>query len=72
MTINKEQVHVVTSVERRRRWSPQEKQQIVEETYQPGASLSQVARKYGINPSQVFTWRRWTKEGGKVNTLQKL
>lgn len=64
MTIIKEQVHVVTSVERRRRWSIEEKHRIVQETYLPGMSLSLVARKYGINPSQLFTWRRQMEEGG--------
>lgn len=64
MTITKEQVHVVTSVERRRRWSIEEKHRIVQETYLPGMSLSLVARKYGINPSQLFTWRRQMEEGG--------
>jgi transposase len=48
MTITKEQIHVVTSVERRRRWSIEEKRTIIQETYLPGMSLSLVARKYGI------------------------
>jgi transposase len=63
MTITKEQVHVITSVERRRKWSVQEKRSIIEETYLPGMSLSLVARKYAINPSQLFTWRRHMEEG---------
>jgi len=36
---------------------------IVEETEQPGMSLSSVARKYDIYPNQLFTWRRLMKEG---------
>lgn len=64
MTITKEQVHVITSVERRRRWSLEEKRSIIQETYLPGMSLSLVARKYDINPSQLFTWRRHMEEGG--------
>jgi transposase len=63
MTITKEQVHVVTSVERRRRWSAEEKQSIIQETYIPGMSLSHVARKYAISPSQLFAWRRLMEEG---------
>jgi transposase len=39
------------------------KKQIIEETYQQGQSVSQVARKYGIFPSQLFTWRRQMEEG---------
>lgn len=63
MTITKEQVHVITSVERRRRWSIEEKRSIIQETYLPGMSLSLVARKYAINPSQLFGWRRHMEEG---------
>lgn len=64
MTITKDQVHVITSVERRRKWSPEAKRSIIQETYLPGMSLSLVARKYGIYPSQLFAWRRQMEEGG--------
>jgi transposase len=48
----------VITVERRRRWSWSDKQQIVDETLMPGASISAVARRYGLHPSQVFAWRK--------------
>ena len=51
-------VEVITSVERRRRWSAAEKQEIVAETAKPGRTVSGVARRYGIAASQVFAWRR--------------
>ncbi len=54
---------IITSVERRRKWSVEEKRQIIEETYQAGSSVSQVARKYGIIPSQLFYWRRMMESG---------
>jgi transposase len=56
-------VEITTSVQRRRRWSPGEKKAIVEEAEQPGMNLSAVARKYGLHPNQLFTWRRLTHEG---------
>jgi transposase len=56
-------VEVITSVERRRRWAPAEKKAVVDETYQPGMSVSYVARKHGISPSQVFYWRRRMEDG---------
>jgi len=56
-------VEVITSVQRRRRWSVSEKLQMVEETELPGVSVSYVARKYGVSPSQLFTWRRLAREG---------
>jgi transposase len=59
-------VHVITSVQRRRRWSVFEKKAIVEETYEPGKSVSYVARKHGIAASQVFMWRRKMEEGALV------
>ena len=59
----RQRVEVITSVQRRRRWSPAEKKAIVEETYAPGATVSYVARKYGIAPSQLFAWKRKMEEG---------
>lgn len=67
MTCTKEKpVHVITSVERRRRWSAYEKKAIIEETYEPGQTVSSVARKYGVSPSQLFLWRRKMEEGALV------
>ncbi len=51
-------VEVITSVERRRRWSRDEKLRIVAESARPDRTASQVARAHGIFPSQLFTWRR--------------
>lgn len=64
MTIIKEKIHVITSVERRRKWSSEEKRSVVQETYQPGMSVSLIARKYDIKPSQLFYWRRLMEDGG--------
>ena len=57
-------VEVITSVQRRRRWSTAEKVRLVEETMQPGMSVSFVARRAGIAPSQLFAWKRRMLEGG--------
>jgi len=51
-------VEVITSVERRRRWSRDEKLRIVAESARPGRTASQVAREHGIAPGQLFIWRR--------------
>jgi len=48
MTISKDKIEVVTSVQRRKRWSPAEKKAIVQETYEAGKTVSSVARQYGI------------------------
>mgnify|MGYP000977016590 FL=1 len=58
-----ETVEVITTVQRRRRWTAQEKKRIVEEAEQPGMSISFVARQYGIHPNQLFSWRKLAHEG---------
>ena len=63
MTGKIEQVEVITSVQRRRWWSADEKAAIVQETYAPGMSMSLVARRHGIAPNQLFTWRRLCASG---------
>lgn len=62
-TSSNETVHVITSVQRRRRWSVREKEQIILETYEPGNSVSLVARKHNIAPNQLFQWRRFMESG---------
>ena len=56
-------VEVITSVQRRRRWTVEQKRAMVLETEQPGMSLSYVARKYEIHPNQLFRWRKLMQEG---------
>src|ERR1700761_7415050 len=54
----KTQVEVITSVERRRRWSAAEKERLVAASLEPGAVISALAREAGIHPSQLYGWRR--------------
>lgn len=49
---------VLPLVERRRRWSREEKEQIVAASFEPGATASEVARRAGIHTSQLFRWRK--------------
>jgi transposase len=51
-------VEVITSVQRRRRWSRAEKERIVAAALEPGAVTSEVARAAGIHTSQLFRWRQ--------------
>jgi transposase len=48
--------------ERRRRWSDDEKAEAVEESLRPGVVISQVARRRGLTPQQLFTWRREARQ----------
>ncbi len=56
--MTKAQVEVITSVQRRRRWSRAEKERIVAAAMEPGAIASEVARAAGIHTSQLFRWRQ--------------
>jgi transposase len=51
-------VEVITGVGRRRRWSLDEKAQIVAESLDPATTASAVARRYGLHVSQLFVWRQ--------------
>src|SRR5262249_34169787 len=53
----------ITSVQRRRRWTAPEKVRMVEETFEPGMTVSLVARRHGVAPNQLFTWRRLVAQG---------
>ncbi|MGE0006108.1 MAG: transposase [Parvibaculaceae bacterium] len=53
-----QRVEIITSVERRRRWSAEEKDHLVAAWLEPGASVSAVAREAGIHASQLYSWRR--------------
>ena len=51
-------VEVITGVGRRRRWTDEEKAWIVAESLDPASTVSAVARRYGLHPSQLFVWRQ--------------
>ena len=51
-------VEVLGGVERRRRWSRDEKMRILAESLEPGAKVAEVARRNGVAPSVLFAWRR--------------
>jgi transposase len=59
-----EQVAIETSSHtKRRRRTVEEKRRIVEETFEPGASVARVARRHAVNANQVFYWRKKYREG---------
>ncbi len=51
-------IEVLTGPGRRRRWSDDDKARIIAETAQPGAVVTEVARRWQVSPQQVFDWRR--------------
>jgi len=51
-------IEILTGPGRRRRWSAEEKARIIAETLEPGARVSEIARRWQVCPQQVFGWRR--------------
>jgi transposase len=60
-----ERVEIISGIYRRRRYTAEEKVRLVEQTMQPGVTVSAVARLYGVAPSLLFQWRRRMSEGGQ-------
>jgi transposase len=52
------QIEVLSSPERRRRWSTEQKRSIVAEAFAAGASVREVARRVDVVPSLIYRWRR--------------
>jgi transposase-like protein len=55
-------------IERRRKWSFEEKIRIVAESYLGGESVTGVARRHHIYPNQLFFWRRWAAQDPKAQS----
>src|SRR5262249_31787151 len=68
MTNSTDGVEIITSVQRRRRWTAPEKVRMVEETFEPGMTVSLVARRDGVAANQLFTWRRLMAQGSLTAT----
>ena len=56
--MSKTAIEVITSVQRRRRWTAAEKERLVAASLEAGSGISAVAREAGIHPSQLYGWRR--------------
>jgi transposase len=52
------QVEVITGRERRRRWSEDQKREIVAASFAPGAVVREVARRAEVSPGQIYRWRQ--------------
>jgi transposase len=61
-------LEVITGTGRRRRFSADDKARVIEETLVPGAVVSEVARRHGLTPQQVFGWRRQARRPGGPST----
>ena len=57
-------IELITGEARRRRWTTEQKLQIIEESFLPGETVSSVARRCGVAPNLLYRWRRLLTEGG--------
>ena len=60
-------LEVITGTGRRRRFSDDDKTRIIEETLAAGAVVSEVARRHGLTPQQLFGWRRQARQPVATN-----
>ncbi len=60
---NNKMVELLSGPERRRRRTPQEKIAIIQQTMEPGMTVSHVARQHSVAASQLFLWRKQYQEG---------
>jgi transposase len=58
-------VEVITGLERRRRWTEEQKRAIVAETLEPGAVVAEVARRADIRTDQIYRWRKKMRARGE-------
>lgn len=57
---------VINGAMGRRRWTADDRARILEETLVPGAVVSAVARRHGLTPQQLFTWRREARKASET------
>lgn len=57
-------MELITGDVRRRRWTTEQKLQIIEESFEPGETVSSAARRHGVAPNLLYRWRRLLSEGG--------
>jgi transposase len=62
-------VEVITGLERRREWLARDKASIIAESLAEGAVVSDVARRHGLRPQQLFNWRSQWRKAAKDQVL---
>ena len=64
MSDDYQRIELITGTARRRHWSTEQKLRIIEESFEPGETVSSAARRNGVAPNLVYRWRRLMSEGG--------
>jgi transposase len=64
MSDDYQRIELISGSVRRRQWTTEQKLQNIEESFQPGETVSSVARRRGVAPNLLYRWRRLMTEGG--------
>lgn len=59
-------LEIISGTGRRRRFSADDKSRIIEETLAAGAVVSEIARRHGLTPQQLFGWRRQARQSASA------
>jgi transposase len=60
-------LEIIDGIGGRRGWSVDDKARILEETLAPGVVVSEIARRHGLTPQQLFGWRRTARRSAEVS-----
>ena len=59
-------IEILGAVERRRRWTAEEKVAILDEAFRAGGSVAAASDRHGVSRALIYYWRRQAREGGIV------
>lgn len=64
-----QRLDVIESAQGKRQWTPEARAQIIAESPEPGANVSAMARRHGLFPQQLYTWRVGLRERAEPMTF---
>ena len=56
-------VEIISTVARRRRWTPEAKVEILDEAFRRGGSVAATSDRRGVSRALIYLWRRQAREG---------
>lgn len=63
-------MEIMTGDVRRRRWTTEQKLTIIEQSFEPGETVSSTARRHGVAPNLLYRWRRLMSERARRPWIQ--
>ena len=71
-SVSARRIEVITGPVRRRGWSSEDKERIIAESYAGLDTVCGIARRNGLSPQQLFTWRREAKKRGAIQPAEAM